>query len=42
MVYLFTYSFQAPGFYRSLGYVVEHTIRGYPMGIERYTMARSL
>ncbi|MDP2401029.1 MAG: GNAT family N-acetyltransferase [Actinomycetota bacterium] len=42
MVYLFTYSFQAPELYRSLGYVVEHTIGGYPSGIERYTMTRRL
>lgn len=26
----------------SLGYEVEHMLRGYPMGIEQYTMTRKL
>jgi ribosomal protein S18 acetylase RimI-like enzyme len=41
-VYLFTYSFQAPALYRALGYVIAHTIGGYPAGIERHTMMRRL
>jgi len=38
--YLETYSFQAPRFYRELGYVAEHEIDGYPDGIVKYTMVR--
>lgn len=40
--YLYTFSFQAPGFYRALGYAPAHTLRGYPQGIEQYLMTRPL
>lgn len=39
-IYLETYSFQAPGLYRALGYEVEHVQTCYPHGIEKYTMVR--
>lgn len=40
--YLFTFSFQAPAFYRSLGYAAAHTLRGYPQAIEQYLMTKPL
>lgn len=40
--YLETYSFQAPGLYRSLGYEVQLELRGYGAGIVKYTMVRAL
>ena len=40
--YLETYSFQAPGLYRSLGYEVVHQISGYAPGIVKYTMVRQV
>ena len=40
--YLETYSFQAPGLYRSLGYEVAHEISGYAPGIVKYTMVRQV
>jgi len=40
--YLFTFSFQAPALYRSLGYAPAHTLRGYPQGIEQYLMTKRL
>lgn len=38
--YLETFSFQAPGFYRALGYEVAHEHAVYPHGIVRYLMVR--
>lgn len=38
--YLETFSFQAPTLYRSLGYRVVHTIRGFAPGIEKHLMVR--
>lgn len=38
--YLETYSFQAPEFYRSLGYVVDHALAVYPHGIVKYLMVK--
>jgi ribosomal protein S18 acetylase RimI-like enzyme len=40
--YLFTFSFQAPSFYRALGYRVAHEIRCYPAGIVQYLMMRTV
>lgn len=40
LFYLETFSFQAPAFYRSLGYEVANELRGYPHGIARYVMVR--
>ena len=39
---LYTFGFQAPAFYRSLGYTPVHTLRGYPQGILRYLMTKQL
>jgi ribosomal protein S18 acetylase RimI-like enzyme len=39
--YLETFSFQAPGLYRSLGYEVEYERTGYPHGIVKYHMVKS-
>ncbi len=41
-VYLETFSFQAPDFYRALGYEVAHAHAVYPHGIVRYLMVRRL
>ena len=38
--YLDTFSFQAPAFYRALGYEARLEIRGYAAGIVRHTMVR--
>jgi ribosomal protein S18 acetylase RimI-like enzyme len=38
--YLETFSFQAPAFYRSLGYHAEAEIPGFPGGIIKYLMLR--
>ncbi len=38
--YLETFSFQAPNFYRSLGYEVRLELHGYTGGVVKYTMAR--
>ena len=40
--YLETFSFQAPGLYRSLGYEVRFELRGFSAGIVKYTMVREL
>lgn len=42
LVYLDTFSFQAPKFYEKLGYQINHTIRGYPRGLEKHYMSKSL
>jgi ribosomal protein S18 acetylase RimI-like enzyme len=41
-VYLDTFSFQAPGFYRRLGYVTALTIEGFPEGITKFLMTKRL
>jgi ribosomal protein S18 acetylase RimI-like enzyme len=38
--YLETFSFQAPAFYRSLGYHTAAEIRGFPGGIVKYLLLR--
>jgi GNAT superfamily N-acetyltransferase len=40
--YLETFSFQAPSLYRALGYRAELTLTGFPNGIAKYTMVRSV
>jgi len=37
-----TFSFQAPGFYRRLGYEVFGVIKGYPSGYEKYFLNKQL
>jgi ribosomal protein S18 acetylase RimI-like enzyme len=39
--YLETFNFQAPGFYRQLGYEVSYEHAVYPHGIVKYTMVRA-
>lgn len=41
-IYLETFSFQAPDFYRRLGYAVAHAHADYPHGIFRFLMRREL
>lgn len=38
--YLYTFSFQAPGLYRALGYASAFELRGFPGGIVKHTMVR--
>ena len=38
--YLETWSFQAPGLYQALGYVVQHTLTGYGPGLARHVMVK--
>ncbi|MGL4232546.1 MAG: GNAT family N-acetyltransferase [Casimicrobium sp.] len=40
--YLETYSFQAPAFYKKLGYRVAYALDAYPHGIERYLMRKQI
>jgi ribosomal protein S18 acetylase RimI-like enzyme len=40
--YLETFSFQAPGLYRALGYEVAHEIRGFAPDIVKYLMVKNL
>ena len=42
VVYLETFSFQAPRLYRALGYEMRHTIEGYASGIEKHLMVHEL
>ena len=42
LVYLETFSFQAPRLYASLGYQVHHTIEGFGHGIAKHLMVHSL
>jgi GNAT superfamily N-acetyltransferase len=42
MVYLETFSFQAPELYRALGYVEGHVLQGFPGGIKKYLMVKHL
>jgi len=42
LISLSTYSFQAPGFYRKLGYRSVGGIRGYPRGATRYFLVKRL
>ena len=41
-LYLTTFSFQAPGLYRSLGYRSAAELRGFPGGIVKFLMVRTL
>jgi GNAT superfamily N-acetyltransferase len=41
-LYLTTFSFQAPALYRSLGYRPAAEVRGFPGGIVKYLMVRTL
>ena len=42
VVYLETFSFQAPTFYRGLGYEIKLEISGFSEGVAKYTMLREL
>jgi ribosomal protein S18 acetylase RimI-like enzyme len=42
LVYLDTFSFQAPGFYRRLGYEVACAVEGFPDGITKFLMRKRL
>ena len=42
LVYLETFSFQAPRLYASLGYEMRHTVGGYAPGIEKHWMVHVL
>jgi ribosomal protein S18 acetylase RimI-like enzyme len=42
LIFLSTYSFQAPGFYRRLGYRNIGSIRGYPRGGTRFFLVKRL
>lgn len=42
MVYLETFSFQAPRLYASLGYQMRHTIEGFGHGITKHLMVHEL
>ena len=42
LIVLSTYSFQAPGFYRKLGYRRVGGVRGYPRGATRYFLVKRL
>lgn len=42
LVYLETFSFQAPRFYQRLGYEIKFTIEGYPGGIAKHHLLRHL
>jgi len=40
--HLTTFSFQAPAFYKALGYLPAYEIRGFPAGISKYLMVRTV
>jgi ribosomal protein S18 acetylase RimI-like enzyme len=42
LLYLYTFSFQAPGFYRKHGYEVAFCLRGFSQGVEKYMMQKPL
>ncbi len=42
LVYLDTYSFQAPGFYKAHGYEVAFEVRGYTQGVVKHTLTKRL
>ncbi len=42
LVYLDTFSFQAPEFYKAHGYVVAFEVRGYTQGVVKHTMMKRL
>lgn len=42
MIYLETFSFQAPALYRTSGYEEKLVLEGYPDGIRKYTMVKIL
>lgn len=41
-VYLYTFSFQARGFYARQGYAVAHALDAFPHGIVKFTMTKAL
>ena len=41
-VYLYTFSFQAPGFYRKLGYREFGKLNDFPKGQSRYWLNKAL
>ena len=41
-VYLYTFSFQARGFYGGQGYAVAHELAAFPHGIVKFTMTKAL
>ena len=42
LIYLETFSFQAPEFYKAMGYKVEHERSGFPHNIVKYQMAKHI
>jgi GNAT superfamily N-acetyltransferase len=42
LIYLDTFSFQAPNFYRKVGYRVSCELDGFPRGMSKFIMTRSL
>lgn len=42
LIYLDTFSFQAPAFYTSFGYTTNHATEGYPHGIQKFHMSKDL
>lgn len=42
LVYLETFSFQAPDFYRELGYATRYSVPGFPGGIVKHMMTKKL
>ena len=40
--YLETFSFQAPAFYRKLGYESALEVRGFPCGIVKHVMTKTI
>ena len=42
IVYLDTFSFQAPDFYRAIGYEVAYEIEGFPDNITKHLMIKHL
>ncbi|GAA0764301.1 GNAT family N-acetyltransferase [Ideonella azotifigens] len=42
LLYLYTFSFQAPDFYRKRGYQLAFCLRGFSQGVEKYLMQKSL
>jgi N-acetylglutamate synthase-like GNAT family acetyltransferase len=42
LVYLDTFSFQAPAFYKAHGYAVTHEVQGFTQDAAKYTMTKAL
>jgi GNAT superfamily N-acetyltransferase len=42
LAFLNTFSFQAPAFYQKLGYQIMDSINGYPDGVKKYFLKKSL